>query len=58
MIPYGRQDINDKDIKDVIEVLKSDLTQGPKVPELENIVKDYVGANFSIAVNVRPQHYI
>ena len=52
MIPYGRQDINKEDIKEVVDVLKSDfLTQGPKVPEFENIVKDYVGANYSIAVN-------
>ncbi len=52
MIPYGRQDINKEDIKEVVNVLKSDfLTQGPKVPMFENIVKDYVGANYSIAVN-------
>lgn len=29
-IPYGRQDINQADIQNVIEVLQSDwLTQGP-----------------------------
>ena len=31
MIPYSRQVINSKDIKEVKEVLKSDfITQGPK----------------------------
>jgi UDP-4-amino-4,6-dideoxy-N-acetyl-beta-L-altrosamine transaminase len=50
MIPYGKQDINLDDINAVIEVLKSDfLTQGPKVPEFENIVSAFTGAKFSIA---------
>ena len=32
-IPYGKQNINQKDIDYVIKVLKSDfLTQGPMVP--------------------------
>ena len=32
-IPYGRQDISEDDINEVINVLKSDfLTQGPQVP--------------------------
>ena len=43
MIPYSRQEINSKDIKSVIEVLKSDfITQGKKVPEFENKVKKYL----------------
>ena len=52
MIPYGKQDISDEDIECVIKVLKSDyLTQGPMVPEFENIVKDYCKAKFAVAVN-------
>lgn len=52
MIPYGRQDIDSTDIAAVVEVLESDfLTQGPKVPEFENAVCDYTGANFGVAVN-------
>ncbi len=52
MIPYSRQEINSKDIKSVIEVLKSDfITQGKKVPEFENKVKKLVNAKFAIAVN-------
>ena len=36
MIPYGKQDISSKDIKAVIEVLKSDfITQGPIIPSLK-----------------------
>lgn len=51
-IPYGRQSIDDDDIKAVIEVLKSDyLTTGPKVAEFEKVVKDYVGAKYSVAVS-------
>ena len=51
-IPYGRQDINDEDIKAVIEVLRSDfLTQGPMVPAFESTVANYCGAKYAIAVN-------
>ena len=51
-IPYGRQDINQNDIDEVLNVLKSDfLTQGPKVPAFEKSIADYVGANFAVAVN-------
>lgn len=52
MIPYGRQDINQQDIDTVVEVLKSDfLTQGPKVPEFEQSVKDACDAKYALAVN-------
>jgi UDP-4-amino-4,6-dideoxy-N-acetyl-beta-L-altrosamine transaminase len=51
-IPYGRQDISEDDIQAVIEVLKSDwLTQGPAVPEFEQVVSNYCGANYAVAVN-------
>lgn len=51
-IPYGRQSINDDDVKAVIETLKSDyLTQGPKIKEFEQKFAEYVGAKFAVAVN-------
>lgn len=51
-IPYGRQDISDEDIASVVSVLRSDyLTQGPKVPEFEKRVAEYVNAQFAVAVN-------
>ena len=44
MIPYSRQLIDGKDIKTVIKTLKSDLvTTGPKVPEFEKKIKNFLG---------------
>lgn len=52
MIPYGRQDISEADIDEVVRVLRSDfLTQGPQVPHFEKAVCEKVGADYSIAVN-------
>ena len=52
MIPYGKQNINQKDIDSVLEVLKSDfLTQGPKVPLFERLVAEKVKADYALAVN-------
>ena len=52
MIPYGRQEITDADIKEVEKVLRSDfLTQGPIVPLFEKSVSKYCGASYAIAVN-------
>lgn len=52
MIPYGKQDINQADIDAVLNVLQSDfLTQGPKVPEFEAKLVNYVGAVHALAVN-------
>ena len=52
MIPYGRQHITEDDIAAVVDVLRSDfLTQGPKVPEFEQVVRQYCGANHAVAVN-------
>ena len=52
MIPYGKQEINQKDIDAILDVLKSDhLTQGPKVPEFEKKVATKVGAKYALAVN-------
>jgi len=44
-IPYGRQTIDDEDIRSVIDVLKSDfLTTGPKIAEFEGDRNIAVGA--------------
>ena len=52
MIPYGRQQITQKDIDSIIKVLKSDfLTQGPKVQIFEKEVLKFCGSKYSIAVN-------
>ncbi len=52
MIPYGRQSIDDADIRAVIDVLKSDfLTQGPAVPAFEAAVLSWCGARRAVAVN-------
>jgi UDP-4-amino-4,6-dideoxy-N-acetyl-beta-L-altrosamine transaminase len=52
MIPYGRQEILDADIKAVVGVLRSDfLTQGPAVARFEQFVASRVRAKHAIAVN-------
>ena len=52
MIPYGRQDVTEEDIDEVIKVLRSDfLTQGPSVPKFENSVSNYCSASYATAVN-------
>ena len=50
-IPYGRQSIDEKDIKAVEEVLRSDyLTTGPKIEEFERKVAAYTGAKYAVAI--------
>lgn len=52
MIPYGRQEISEEDIKEVEKILRSDfLTQGPVVPQFEQSVAHYCEASYAIAVN-------
>ena len=52
IIPYGRQWIDEEDIRAVVDVLRSDwLTTGPKISEFERAVADYVGAKFAVAVS-------
>ena len=51
-ISYGRQWINDDDIKAVTETLLSDyLTQGPKISEFEQDFAQYVGAKYCSMVS-------
>ena len=52
MIPYGQQNIDEHDIAEVIEVLKSSfITQGPAINNFEKAITDYTGANHTVAVN-------
>jgi UDP-4-amino-4,6-dideoxy-N-acetyl-beta-L-altrosamine transaminase len=51
-IPYGRQNIEQYEIDEVVKTLKSDfLTQGPKVKEFEQYFANYVGAKYAVAVS-------
>ena len=50
-IPYGRQWIDDDDIKAVVDVLRSDwMTQGPRVKEFEDRFAEYCGVKYAVAV--------
>lgn len=52
MIPYGKQTIDEEDIKEVVATLRSDfLTCGPKVKEFEEKFANYVGAKYAVAVS-------
>src|SRR5271156_2700352 len=49
-LPYGRQNLDDSDIRSVVEVLKSDwLTTGPKVGEFEERFAAWVGARHAVS---------
>ncbi|MBO6177664.1 MAG: UDP-4-amino-4,6-dideoxy-N-acetyl-beta-L-altrosamine transaminase [Selenomonadaceae bacterium] len=51
MIFYGKQSVNDEDIKAVEDVLRSDfLTQGPAIEKFERKVADYCGSKYAVAV--------
>jgi len=51
-LSYGRQWIDEDDITAVVEVLRSDfLTQGPTVAEFEQVLANYCGAKYAVAVN-------
>ncbi len=52
MIPYGRQFIDEEDIKAVIKVLKSDfITQGPLIESFEKKLAEYCGAKYAVFFN-------
>lgn len=49
-IPYGRQTIDEEDIRAVVDVLRSDrLTQGPAVDAFEEALAAYCGARYAVA---------
>jgi len=51
-LPYGLHWINDADIKEVVDILKSDwVIMGPKVNEFEYAICKYVGCKHGVAVN-------
>jgi perosamine synthetase len=51
-IPYGHQFIDKENIKEVVNVLKSDwITQGPKVREFEEALCKYTGAKYAVVVS-------
>ena len=50
-IYYGRQWIDDDDVRAVASVLKSDfITCGPRVEEMERSLEAYTGAKYAVAV--------
>ena len=52
LISYGRQWIDDNDIRSVVNVLRSGpITQGPKVKAFEDALARYCGAGFAVAIN-------
>ena len=51
-IYYGRQWIDDDDVKAVADTLRSDfITCGPKVDEMERCLAEYTGAKYAVAVS-------
>ena len=52
MIPYSRQLIDKNDIRNITKTLKSNfVTTGPKIPEFEKKLKNFLGAKYCVAVN-------
>ncbi|NQY22212.1 MAG: UDP-4-amino-4,6-dideoxy-N-acetyl-beta-L-altrosamine transaminase [Campylobacteraceae bacterium] len=51
-IPYGKQNISDDDINEVIKVLKSPfITTGPKAKEFEDALSLYCGSKYTVVVS-------
>ena len=52
IIPYGKQSIDERDIAEVVKVLRSDwITQGPMVDKFEEALAAYCGAKYAVAVS-------
>ncbi|MCL5958532.1 MAG: UDP-4-amino-4,6-dideoxy-N-acetyl-beta-L-altrosamine transaminase [Chloroflexi bacterium] len=50
LLPYGRQQIDEDDIRAVVDVLRSDwITTGPKVAEFEEKLAEYVDARYAVS---------
>ena len=51
-IPYGRQGIDEQDLRAVLQVLQSDwLTTGPMVERFEQEISAFVGQDHAVAVS-------
>lgn len=51
-LPYGKQVIDENDIRSVVNILNGDyLTTGPAVSEFEKKVANYVGSKYAVAVS-------
>lgn len=51
-IPYGRQEIDDLDVRAVSEAIRDRLiTQGPRVAQFEEALASAVGAKYAVAFN-------
>lgn len=51
-IPYGRQSIDEDDIRAVVDVLRGDyLTTGPSITAFEKAVCEYTGAKYAVAIS-------
>lgn len=51
-IPYGRQWLDEEDVRAVAEVLRSDwLTTGPAVERFEQAIHEFTGARHAVAVS-------
>lgn len=51
-IPYGLHWIDEKDINEVANVLRSNwITTGPKIKEFEDAICEYIGCGYCAAVN-------
>ena len=49
LIPYSKQSINEEDISLLSKTMSSDfLTQGPKIPEFEKRIQEYIGVRFAV----------
>lgn len=52
LVPYGRHFIDEEDIAAVVAQMRTPwLTQGPKVPEFEAAIAEYVGAKYAVAMS-------
>ncbi|HMK53195.1 MAG TPA: UDP-4-amino-4,6-dideoxy-N-acetyl-beta-L-altrosamine transaminase [Methanobacteriaceae archaeon] len=52
LIPYARQSIDDRDVEELVKVIRSDfITQGPKINEFEESLATYCGAEYAVTFN-------
>ena len=59
LIPYSRQAIDNKDITNVVKVLKSDLlTKGKKLTNLKKNQKSFFDQNSQLVLSMLAWHFI